>query len=497
MKKWFVLALGVLLMAAFTAPVLAETKVEFKGHYRVRYQYVHNTGTLEDSGDRTDQQNWFDQRFRIEPTFIVSDNLRLVVRIEGLDGLTWGSHAGGGDRLGDNGQGWNFERAFMQINTRFGQFRVGRMAAGTSGLYAMGYAGGMFASNTGLNESAMFDSGYDANRIFWSLPIGNFNIAAVYEKQFDNDRNNTGNQTSNVAVGPFVYSDTPGYDDDQDFFALVPSFKWSTGQANLTMVYTRGRASGSEFIGAIPAAMLPPRDFDMYLLQPAVRLMFGPFNWNFEFQYRWQNWETNKGWITANQAAITAAGLDVRDRSNTGWGLYTDFSWTYGPGQVGMMFSYTDGPDYNTTGPDQTGILTTGSWHAPFLVAYNYGTGSYLYTQGTPNVSNQSNHWLLGLWADHNLTENLMLHAALGYMQMNEAPNDVWNAAGTTKLLDYDSKAYGVEFDLGLSLKLMDGLNYYTLFGYFWPGDYNQFGVMNNNDLGPAYGWLNQLTLSF
>ena len=41
------------------------------------------------------QSNYFDQRFRIEPKFIVSDALSLNLRINAINGSRWGDANGG------------------------------------------------------------------------------------------------------------------------------------------------------------------------------------------------------------------------------------------------------------------------------------------------------------------------------------------------------------------------------------------------------------------
>ena len=51
MKKLFVLVLGALLAISFAAPVLAETKVDFSGAFRVRYWNRNNTKALADESE--------------------------------------------------------------------------------------------------------------------------------------------------------------------------------------------------------------------------------------------------------------------------------------------------------------------------------------------------------------------------------------------------------------------------------------------------------------
>ena len=473
MKKWFIIALGVLLLVAFTAPVMAETRMEFKGSYRVRYFYDSNLSLASES-DQEWQSNYFDQRFRIEPEFIVSDNLSLTMRINGINGSRWGDANGAyGEQATylysgmPSQDGFDLERCYMTIVTSFGAFQVGRVSGGTDGLTDLGYAGGRFADATGLNESDPFDSEGPTHRIIYILPIGNFQIVALYEKVVEQDWRNQGNQAP-IAVNP-------GWDDDTDGFALVPKYEWATGAANLTLVYGRSHAQNEpNFWGSL--GTIPAMDRYLYSADLALIQSFGPFSLHFEGQYMWGTMEWDR-WIFPDSNLFP-------DIDFQGWGVYLDGIYNFGPGEVGLLFMYTQGPDPNATPSDiMAGMLTTGSDYEPFLVAYDRSVFSANTAGWTQTVANNSNHWNLGLWCDYNITENMMVHGALGYFQINETPTG-W------------SDQFGWEADIGFNWQLMDGLRYSTLFGYFWAGDYNEAGIGANN-YGNAWSWKNELTLLF
>jgi hypothetical protein len=471
LKKWFVVVLGVLLLVAFTVPVMAETRMEFRGSYRVRYFYDQNLAMSSES-DQEWQSNYFDQRFRIEPEFIVSDNLSLTMRINGINGSRWGdangaygpqaTYAYGG---GNSDSSFDLERCYMTIITSFGGFQVGRVSGGTEGLTDLGYVGGRFADATAFNETSPFDSEGPTHRIIYQLPIGNFQIVALYEKVIEQDWRNTGNQA--------VFAVNPGYDDDTDGFALVPRYEWATGAALLTLVYGRSHAQNE------PNALtlgIPPMDINMYSVDAAVIQAFGPFSLHFEGQYMWGTMDWDR-WLVPNSNLFP-------DMDFQGWGVYLDGVYNFGPGEVGLLFFYSQGADPNATASDvQAGMLTSGVDHAPFLVAYDRGVFSNNTFGWTQAVANNSNHWNLGLWCDYEITEDMMLHGALGYFQINEAPNG-W------------ADHFGWEIDLGFNWLLMDGLRYTTMVGYFFPGDYNEAGN-GLNDYGNAWAWKNELMLSF
>jgi hypothetical protein len=469
MKKWFIVALGVLLLVAFTAPVMAETKVEFSGSYRVRYFYDQNLSMASES-DREWQSNYFDQRFRIEPKFIVSDALSLTMRINGINGSRWGdangaygpqaTYAYGG---GNADSSFDIERCYMTIITNFGAFLVGRVSGGAAGLAPLGYYGGRFADATGFNESDPFDSEGPTHRIIYQIPIGNFKLTALYEKIVEQDWRNTGNQAP-VAVNP-------GWDDDSDAFALVPQYQWATGVANMTLFYARNHSNNEPNFWATGVG---PRDINLYFVDVAVIQAFGPFSMHFEGQYRWGTMDWDR-WIVPN----TVPDLDFQ-----GWGVYLDGIYNFGPGEVGLLFMYTQGPDPDANINDvQAGQLAVGADHTPFLVAYDRGVFSANTAGWTQQVANNSNHWNLGLWCDYNITEAMMVHGAIGYFQINEAP-DAWG------------EHFGWEIDLGFNWLLMDGLRYSSMVGYFFAGDYNEAGN-GANEYGNAWAWKNELQLSF
>jgi hypothetical protein len=479
MKKLLILALGVVLLVSFSVPVLAETKVTFNGSYRVRYFYQSNEN-LRKSSSQQNQQNYFDQRFRIQPAFIVSDNLQLNMRIQGINGNRWGRFNSGytysnwDDPGAVIGNSFEIVRCWMTIRTAWGNFLVGRMTGGSQGLMALGYAGGMFAGATAFNESDPFDSEGPTHRILYQLPIGNFQITAVYEKAIETDDVNNQEAPGGVTVG---------YDEDMDVFILVPQYKWSTGIANMTLVYARDRSnsrinnpSGADPTGAVAY------DLDWFYVDPALIMNFGPFSMHFEAQYRWGQFRPDR-FIYPNSAVNPNTKF-------SGWGAYWDGIYSYGPGEAGLMVAYFEGSDVErgtyTVGSTLRGRVTSGGDHAPFLIAYGGGATINGYNTSAAGVggslSNTNNHWMVGAWWDHNITEKMMVHAALGYFEKLKSPGGV-------------NKSYGWEVDLGYTWNIMDGLRYTTMVGYFVPGKWHKYGT--GNSLGNAWAWKNQLQLNF
>ena len=160
-------------------------------------------------------------------------------------------------------------------------------------------------------------------------------------------------------------------------------------------------------------------------------------------------------------------------------------TYTFGPGLAGIQYAYVSGDEslYDYT---VDGILSIGGDFTPFLIVYDRGTsfsGTAANGQAM-NISNQANQWMVGAWVDYTLTEDLMLHAALGYFAVNEVPSEAWD------------KDVGTELDLGLKYNIMSNLTYQLDMGYFWTGDYYKMGV-STADVGNAYCIKNTLQISF
>ena len=186
-----------------------------------------------------DNRAYFDQRFRLEPKFIVSDCLELRMRIHGANGNRWGQAGNGADYeawddAAPNGtRDFEIARIYMVIKTRFGLFMVGSMQCGVYGLNGMGYSGGRFNDASGYAAVGPFDLETHAHRITWSNKWGGFNIILAYQKDIERDDGNIGVQTNNLNTVPPTAAAAAGFDDDKDEFLIVPGYTWKNGSATL------------------------------------------------------------------------------------------------------------------------------------------------------------------------------------------------------------------------------------------------------------------------
>jgi hypothetical protein len=491
MKKLFILALGVFLVVAFAAGAMAETKVNFKGTYRVRAFYKNNHNLNSESDDES-KESYFDNRLRIDFQLMPSDALTMNI---GLTTEDW--------RWGKTGQGTfvtrpttvqaddgilNFEirYAYMDIKTSVGLFKIGRMPGSSAGLATVGYTESWWGAGF-LDDSATGSR----DRIAYVLPMGNFQLIAVYEKkhEVDDGTGRAGTRANNK------------YDQDWDEWSITPVYKFANGGVACSFAYNKINSQFYKVEANNPATQLLPvpviaataglggtSDIDAYYwaINPGVAMDFGPVGIHVEAAYasgkaQWNN-------PTGTPATITLGGntYNVEDEADLmAWAFYADVTYNFGPGLAGIMYAYVSG-DESLYDYDIDGLLTSGSNFTPFLIAYDRGTS---FQTGAPNgqamnISDTANQWLVGGWVDYSVTEDLMLHAALGYFAVNEIPSKKWD------------KHVGTEFDVGLKYNIMSNLSYQLDAGYFWAGDYYKQGN-DKNDVGNAYCIKNTLTISF
>ncbi len=423
-RKVFVLALAALLTVAFAATAIAETKVSMSGYYRVRGWYKNNYNFADES-DNEAKSSYFDQRFRLKVDIMPSDNLSVTLKTQALKDNKWGTQKSNlnwansvgalGNGAGDAEYNSSFEvyEVYMTIKSAYGQFQIGRQESFTYGLSSLGYADG---------DRCPFDGADELNAIRYDYGSDNLNVRAWYGKVAEIDQSSV------------------EQDGDYDQFGVEPTFKFANGAAGVAVLFDRDHTGGLKI--------------DTYTINPALRLMFGAFQVNAEL-----------AWLTGKE--------DVTDTDLEGMGFYLDGSWTYGPGQVGAFYVYTQGDD-DATDNKVKGLITTGGDFCPLLL---------LYDECITNVGDGANHWTFGLWWNHNITESLMLNAAYGYVKMNEVPTG------------FDDN-HGSEFDFGLSYQIMPNLTYSAIFGYFMPGDYIK-DMMGVNDVGSAYAFKHQLQMNF
>ena len=517
MKKALIATLAVVLVLAFTLPVMAETSVKFKGSYRVRYWYKNNLN-LAHKQKQEHKQTYFDHRFRLSFSFHPSEVLSMNLSTQVVKDQKWGNQKSGmswkaadaktstlavdpttggaylqqttaNNAIWDNGI--EFYRLYMTIITPYGKFDVGRMSGGEAGLTVFGYYGGPFHE-----DQAPFCAEGPRDRIKYSFKTGNLIFVAIFEKLAEIDANNG------------------TYDSDVDGYHVCPVYSFGgegfKGAVNCLVSYWRDRSGaltvGSNFsnapvavgpaynaAGYLPIASSPTSavtgvvainggGYDLFGIWPAAQFEFGPFAFRTTFRY-----------VSGTYTPSDAAGSSYKKIQLSGFGFYADTTYTYGSGMAGLAYLYLSGDETEKNkqfSPTSTATqsrtkkltnkVTSGGDYCPLLIAYDVDletTG----LNGTPN------HWSIVAWWDHSLTEELMVHAAYGYMYINNVPKNV-------------KHDYGHEVDAGLKASIYDNATLSTRFGYFIAGKYHRGAKVGGNyanKINNGWVWKNELVLSF
>ncbi|MBF0529508.1 MAG: hypothetical protein HQK55_09605, partial [Deltaproteobacteria bacterium] len=88
MKKVLIITLAVLLVVAFSASVMADSKVDFSGTFRVRAFY-NNNFTLNGQQSLESKRSYLDQRINLSLKIMPTENLTLNLGMDTGDN-TWG-----------------------------------------------------------------------------------------------------------------------------------------------------------------------------------------------------------------------------------------------------------------------------------------------------------------------------------------------------------------------------------------------------------------------
>ncbi|MBF0529507.1 MAG: hypothetical protein HQK55_09600, partial [Deltaproteobacteria bacterium] len=443
------------------------------------------------------------------------------------------------------------------IKSPLGVFDVGRMPGHGSRLADLGWTG----SDLGYTEP--FGNAYEqfADRISYTYTSGPISLNAYYEKKMENDAGN-GEGALNLGTRNTVAdSGARFYDKDWDEIAVTPTYKFANGGASMTLAYDQMKAPNAMNMGnwwdwpnwgprmypfsslASLVALTPagtnignvPSGVQGYywMFNPAVVLNFGPVGIHGEMMWKTGGvkWKNSPG-KTGTTDPVT--GKEIKDNATlSGFGLYIDATYKFGPGIVGLSYTYVSG-DKTVTDYNFNGMVDSGGDFAPLLITFDRWinpwrdhsmagagvgaatsplTGGTGFPTATTIVGGDSNFWMLEAWADYNVTEDLMLHTALGYMQVNETGRNPWAGGRANTATGFVGrnidKNFGTEFNVSGKYQIMKNLSYKLELGYFWAGNYFKQGwdssdpaiagtpYTNLAKIGNAYAIKNTLTLKF
>ena len=371
----------------------------------------------------------------------------------------------------------------MSLNTPLGRFSAGRMVGTEGGLVSMGYGESRFGDRRVFCDVSPRDT------VMFSIRRGSLTFAAAYEKIADEE-----------------YA-AENSDSRVDEFWIMPQYEYygmdfNIG-VNLRLAYNRDRSGelsikssfsnpattpGPDYAraGMTPSRLSEYGDLesvsfvyggrtDIFDFWPAAVLEIGPFEFHSSIRYR-----------TGKATPANAAGSQFTEIELEGLGIYADAVLNSYFGRLGVGWLYLSGDEteknsrFTPSGSGRTtkltNMVTTGAGYTPLLVAYDYGIED-------ADLYDSANHWSVVAWWDKSLTEEVMLHAAYGYIKVNQAPDNV-------------KRDYGHEIDSGITAKLSGSAVFTTTFGYFIPGQY--FKRFNREEkMDDAYVWKNELEIRF
>lgn len=407
MKKLLVVLLSLGLIAAF-AMTASAADVKFSGQYYVTGQYEKNRGFADNdraNGEQSLANFW--TRTRVQAVFQVAEGLKLTTRVDALekawDGAsnsrnTFNTAGGTGPRLQENIE---WEQGYVTFNTMAGTFDVGYQDAGVWG--------------TGFGDTPRSSARIKLNKAF-----GNFSLLAIYEKTTENNLSTNAGQW---------YADA-----DSDLYYLAGIYKFKAGNAGL--LFTMQNDATNRPVGG---NLYRTKG---YALTPYMKGTFGPVYVEAEFEYLF-------GKVREYDAGTPA------DLKKKGYGAYALAKMNFGPAYAGLSFGYSSGDNDATDDEDNTGTVSSTAW-SPGII---FGDANYKTWSGNKNPggstaggafnnSNKQNLIAYNVFGGYNPTPKINLDAQFWYLQADKKP------AG------FDSKNYGMEFDVTATYKIYDNLSY-------------------------------------
>ena len=173
-------------LALFAPSLASAAEVQFEGYYRARGR-TFDTLSLDRNLDVSEgMASYIQHRVWLRPRFILSDSAAVFVDIRALDGVTWGNQPNGtfdattqteapiffsddlssptaaipgGAEATAAGAGIHLWRAWGEVNTSVGRFRVGRMP--------LHWGAGVWQNDGTTDPDGFKDYGDTADRISW------------------------------------------------------------------------------------------------------------------------------------------------------------------------------------------------------------------------------------------------------------------------------------------------------------------------------------------
>jgi hypothetical protein len=470
MKKFWIVLLALGLVAGFAMSASA-ADVKFSGSYYLAGIYADNNG-LTDKALGTAQADYY-QRLRVQTEFKIAEGLSLVTRFDALE-KKWGSGTTTTDWRASNSydvtnrsslgvatnkvqENIEFERAYLDFNTKIGKFNIG---------YQNFVAWGTMFMDTWITRPG----------IKYFVPVGPLTIVAAIEKTVDR---NTGAGTQS--------------DGDVDIYDLAAVYKFGAGDAGLLYQYQNSRLGRNATAASYTTKM--------NAITPYVKMKFGPVYVEAEGIYGFGDWIKYDGAVPAGATNVSAEAM----------ALYLNAKADFGPAYVGGMFIYIRGDDWGTTDKVEGGLaaaLLAGDAFNPCLMLWSgeyttwvgnfagNATGANAYTASSNGITTyMDNVWFYQIYGGFKPTKESDIMLSVTYAYADKKPRAAFGPV-TAGNPEFVSDVYGTEVDLVAKYKIFDNLEYMIGGAYLFTGDYFK-GTNSAYKIENNYLLTHKLTLTF
>jgi hypothetical protein len=452
MKRIAILALAVLLVAAFTVPAAA-LENQFGGYWRTRfYRGDHFTGS-----DDVDVDKSVDTRTRLYYTAKINDNLKLVNKFE-MD-ATWGSGTGSRNNTGGNNRGYgqvSADGANIEIKNSYADFNLGPVNM-----------------TVGVQPFALFRSFYiddDASGLVarWKA-ADNFVLAASWLKAYEGGTGNTNDED----IDSYTLSSAIYFSEN---VSLKPSISWAYSD----------EVSGANAAGYLGYALGGGGAAKLGAVDDNGGASIITYGADFDMKYDgWGLWATAVGqYGELHSLTTTGGGNNNQDIDFRGYLFGVGANVMLGPVDLHGQTVYASGDDDVTDDTIDSFFNPNASYYWSEIMGY----GIFDAAASANSVADKvRNIWFAGVGVSGKPTDKLKIGADLWYAKMLHTTSATNNAT--------DEDVLGTELDVVVTYQLVEGLNLDLVGAYLWADD----GTINagDNNKEDPYEIGARLSLSF
>lgn len=338
----------------------------------------------------------------------------------------------GGDP--DPASGIDWTKAYLTAKFDMFNLLVGRMG------------GGMWGTEFGNSET-------EGDKIKLVKKLGKLKLTAVHTKKTEQD------------------ADTGTADSDKDSYAVNATHAGEGYTAGFKVRYLRDMTK-SDVNAATTAAQIYKKADLLYT--PYIVASVGPVDFEAELAYK----NGEKDFYDSSK----------QDQDIKALAYHANAAFNAGPANLSIGYAFVEGNDTtDTTKNTAFGFCVD---FQPLIILFNDKVGGDLAGIGNLNKDGtyakdikNAGYKLLYATASYSPLENVTLNAAVGKALADEAKAG-WD------------DSYGIEYNLGVEVALMDNLTYSATFGYLSADDFWKQGVANAT-VDNTYAFIHSLTVEF